>query len=158
MRIAVLTICAFVAACDAGGEKNEQSRPLDKADVIARVDKLCSEGRTRIEDLDPPKSLAESADFLSRLLPVVEDQLDKIRLVGPIPAKDRDVYLRWLRARQGIVETTRRMIDAAEKKDELMFRQLAAEQDLLDEVADDAAEDYGFKVCGRAESRPEANG
>lgn len=153
---ALLASCLVAAACDGGGggQTTDPSRALTKAEVIDRVDELCSEGRTRLEDLDPPKSLRQTDEFLSRLLPVVEKQLDRIRLVGPIPAQDRATYIRWLRARQGIVELTRRMIDAAEEGDATAFRQLASEQDLLDEVADKAAREYGLKVCGEASLRP----
>lgn len=144
--------CALIVSLSAcsGDDGGGVEKPLTKLDVIARVDKICAEGQGQIEGLKAPRSLAASADFLGRVLPVVRANLNLIRAVGEVPAEDREVYLQWLQAREGIVQTTKQMIAAAEAKDEAEFRRLAAEQDELDERADKAARKYGFKVCGQS--------
>ena len=140
-----LVLC--LGACD--GDDETAPQPLTKADVIARVDEICSRGQGQIEGLEPPKNLAASAEFLGRVLPVVQENLDRIRGVGRVPAEDRKTYLEWLQAREGIVQTTRQMIEAAEARDQVEFERLAAEQAELDSRADKAARDYGFEVCGQ---------
>ena len=139
-----------MAGCSDAGDGRNGPEPLSKADVIERVDKICAEGQGQIEGLKAPKSLAASVDFLGRVLPVVRENLNRIRSVGEVPPEDREVYLNWLQAREGIVQTTSRMIDAAEAKDQAAFQRLATEQAELDAQADKAARKYGFKVCGQS--------
>ncbi len=140
---------AGLAACS-DDDKGSAPQTVTKADVIARVDKICRQGQGQIEGLEAPKSLEASADFLGRVLPVVRENLDRIRAIGRVPAEDRQVFLDWLQAREGIVQTTQQMIAAARAKNKAEFQRLAAQQDELDSRADKAAREYGFKVCGRA--------
>lgn len=144
--------CSLVVSLGAcsGDDGGTAPEPLTKADVIARADKICRQGQGQIEGLKAPKSLEASADFLGRVLPVVRENLDRIRAIGQVPAEDRRVFLDWLEAREGIVQTTQEMIAAAEAKDQAEFHRLAAEQDRLDSRADKAAREYGFKVCGQS--------
>ncbi len=142
------SLVLFLGACSDDDEGNAPE-PLTKADVIERVDKICRQGQGQIEGLEAPKSLAASADFLGRVLPVVRENLDRIRAIGQVPAEDRELFLEWLQAREGIVKTTQQMIAAAEAKDQAAFQRLASEQDKLDSRADKAAREYGFKVCGQ---------
>ncbi len=122
--------------------------------MIARVDDLCGEGRTQIEGFETPRSLSQSAAFLSEVLPVIKQNLRRVRAVGPIPAQDRAIYLEWLQARTAIVQTTEKMLAAAADKDLALFQRFAAEQGELDNRADAAARKYGFEVCGRSAPVP----
>lgn len=146
-----MIVCLLVVSLDACSGDDEGAAPelLSKEDVIERVDEICRQGQGQIEGLEAPKSLEASADFLGRVLPVVRENLDRIRAIGEIPAEDRRVFLDWLQAREGIVHTTQEMIAAAQADDKAEFQRLAAEQDQLDARADKAAREYGFKVCGQ---------
>ena len=92
--------------------------------------------------------MEESAQFLREVLPVIREQLDRIRALGEPPEDGADVYLEWFEARDSIVEATAQMIEAAEEEDRRLFQQLAAVQQELDERADAAATEYGFESCG----------
>lgn len=150
--VLVLSLLLFSTACDGGGDGGENGETLtaqlSRAELIEKVDEICSVGRSQLENLEPPKSLKESAPFLREILPVIRDQLVEIRELGEPPADGREIYLQWIEARDGIVETTAKMIGAAEEGDEDQFQQLAALQQGLDQQADKAANEYGFKVCG----------
>ena len=148
-RWAIACFLIVSAGACSGDDDGSVPEPVTKADVIERVDEICRRGQGQIEGLEAPKSLEASADFLERVLPVVRENLDRIRAIGQIPAEDRQVFLEWLQAREGIVQTTQEMIAAAEAKDQAAFNRLAAEQDQLDLRADEAAREYGFKVCGQ---------
>ncbi|MDQ3954731.1 MAG: hypothetical protein M3285_04180, partial [Actinomycetota bacterium] len=71
---------AGLAACS-DDDKGSAPQTVTKADVIARVDKICRQGQGQIEGLEAPKSLEASADFLGRVLPVVRENLDRIRAI-----------------------------------------------------------------------------
>ena len=121
-----------------------------RAEFIARVDAICADRSNAVEGQEPPRNLEESARFLRRLLPVLREQLARIRALGEPPDDGARTYVEWFEARDGIVETTADMIDAAEDKDIARFQELATLQQQLDEAADEAAAAYGFEECGRS--------
>ena len=147
-----LSLLLFSTACDGGGDTavNGEASPaqLSRAELIEQVDEICTRGRSQLENLEPPTSLKESAPFLREIFPLIREQLVEIRELGEPPADGREIYLQWIEARDGIVETTAQMIAAAEEGDESQFQLLAARQQELDQQADKAANTYGFNVCG----------
>lgn len=149
-----LVLVGLASACDGGSPGVEQGQAVgtSRAAFIEKVDEICAGDRAELEDIGPPRNLKESGPFLRQVLPVIRDQIAAIRELGEPPAKRRDVYLKWLQARDGIVETTVLMIEAAESGDEQQFQSLAAAQKDLDTAADKAAAEYGFEVCGSSDS------
>ena len=149
---AALAVLALVTACDGGGdtpdEDQDAAQELTRAELVEAVDEICTQGRSQLENLEPPKNLDESAQFLRRILPIIREQLTEIRELGEPPEDGRRIYLQWIEARDGIVETTAQMIAAAEEGDQTEFQRLAAIQQDLDVQADKTAGVYGFKVCG----------
>ena len=147
------------SACSGGDDPPQnEGKPsgLTRAQLIEKVDEICTKGRAQLENLEPPKSLKESAPFLRKILPIIRKQLTEIRELGEPPEEERQTYVDWVEARDGIVETTAQMIAAAEEGDETEFQRLAAIQQDLDTQADKAAGAYGFKVCGvTSEPSPE---
>lgn len=143
----LLLACALLTGCN-GDEQPSDAEGPTRAEFIARVDAICADRSNALEDLDPPRNLEESARFLRRVLPVIRDQLERIRALGAPPDDGAQTYVQWFEARDGIVETTADMIDAAEEGDAARFQELAALQQQLDEKADNAAAAYGFEVCG----------
>ena len=155
---ALVFVSILLSSCDGGDTpEGDGSAPsgLTRAELIEQVDEICTKGRAQLKDLQPPKNLKESSQFLRQILPIIREQLTKIRGLGEPPEDGRRVYLQWIEARDGIVETTARMIAAAEEGDQSEFQRLAALQQDLDTQADKAASAYGFKVCG-VTSEPEA--
>ena len=158
----VATALVFAAillpSCDGGDTPDEDKSAtsgLTRTELIQQVDEICTKGRAQLKDLEPPKNLKESSRFLRQILPIIREQLTWIRGLGEPPEDGRSVYLQWIEARDGIVETTARMIAAAEEGDRSEFERLAAIQQDLDTQADKAAKAYGFKVCG-VTSEPDA--
>ena len=142
-------------ACDGGGRSDPLGEPaatngaaLTKAQLITEIDAICSGARDLLEGLEAPGTLKEAAKFLRKVLPVIRDQAQEIKALGDPPSQDRDLYLEWLSAREGIVETTALMIKAAEERDRNGFERHAILQSDLDSRADAAAQKYGFEVCG----------
>ncbi len=149
---AFVAFAVLVSGCDGGGsdvseQENGGASAITKAEFIERIDAICASGHA-IEGLEPPENLAESERFLRRVLPVIRSQLDRIRAVGEPPERDSATYIEWFEARDGIVETTARMIEAARDGDRAQFGRLAMLQQELDAQADEAARAYGFEVCG----------
>ena len=153
MFVVACVILLALPACDGAGSDTSDESPgggssqMTKAEFIERVDAICA-STNPLEGVDPPKNLSEGARFLRRLLPVIRAQLDRIRAVGQPPEEDAATYLEWFEARDGIVETTADMIEAAEEGDAAQFGRLALLQQELDADADEAARAYGFEVCG----------
>lgn len=149
-----LVLVGLSTACDGGSPSVDrgQAAGASRASFIEKVDKICAGDRAELEDIDPPRNLKESGPFLRQVLPVIRDQIAAIRELGDPPPERRDVYLEWLQARDGIVETTVLMIDAAESGEEQQFQSLATVQRDLETAADKAAAEYGFKVCGSSDS------
>lgn len=148
---AFVALAALFSGCEGGSDTLEEGggtpAQMTKAEFIERVDAICANSDP-IEGLEAPKNLSEAAPFLRRLLPVIRDQLDRIRAVGQPPDQDAATYLEWFEARDGIVETTADMIEAAEDGDAAQFGRLAVLQQELDAQADEAARAYGFQSCG----------
>ena len=141
---------ALLSACDGGSspEPTSTGASLSRADFVAEVDAICASDRDKLTGLEPPRGLDEAAGFLREVLPVIRDQLNRIRDLGQPPEIESETYLDWFQARDGIVETTAAMIEAAEEGDRDQFQRLAVLQQELDERADEAADSYGFEVCG----------
>ena len=150
-RIALVVLFSLLVctACD-GAAREAGDDVLTKAEFRERVDAICADRSNALEGLAPPENLEESAVFLRRLLPVIRDQVARIRALGEPPEDGAQAYLEWFEAREGVVETTADMIDAAEDGDAARFQGLATVQQELDEKADEAAATYGFEVCGRS--------
>ena len=150
MLACVLTFATLVA-CDGSGDTdppvNEAPR-LSRAEFTAEVDAICAADRDKLGGLEAPEGLRGAPQFLRQVLPVIREQLARIRDLGEPPAEGAETYLDWFQARNGIVETTAQMIEAAESGDNDQFQRLAILQQQLDEKADEAADAYGFEVCG----------
>ena len=143
-------LCLVLLACDGGGSEPTDgvSSGVADAEFIEKVDEICTEGRAELEDVEPPKTLDEAGPFLRKILPVIRDQQSELQELGDPPPENREIYFEWFEARDGIVETTALMIEAAEEGDKEAFDRLAATQSDLDAIADKAARAYGLKVCG----------
>lgn len=154
-----LVCCTLVfGACDGGSKSDPLGEPaatngsgLTKTALITEIDAICTGARDLLEGLEAPGNLEEAAKFLRKVLPVIRDQAGEVKALGDPPSQDQDVYLEWLSAREGIVETTALMIKAAEERDRNEFERHAILQSDLDSRADTAAQKYGFEVCGSSD-------
>ena len=154
MNKLLLIVFAFglvMAGCDDSSDPEAQpaaGAELTRAEFTAEVDAICADDSSDLEGLEAPDNLKDSGPFLREVLPVIRDQLNRIREVGEPPEPGRETFLRWFAARDGIVETTAAMIEAAEEGDESQFQRMVLVQRELDERADAAADAYGLEVCG----------
>ncbi len=146
---AVVMVTSLFLGCSDDSSEPEADT-VTREEFTARVDAICADRSRAIEDFEPPRNAEESARLLRRFLPVMRDQLARIRALGEPPESGSSTYLQWFAARDGIVETTADMIDAAEEGDAGRFQELASLQQQLDEKADEAAAAYGFEVCGQS--------
>lgn len=139
-----------LSACEDEGDTPaaEGAPQLSRSEFTAAVDEICAADRDALTDLEAPRGLKGAPEFLREVLPVIREQLVRVRELGDPPAEGAETYLDWLQARDGIVQTTAQMIEAAESGDRDQFQRLAILQQQLDEKADEAAEEYGFEVCG----------
>ncbi len=149
---ALVAIALVLGACNGESGSTDAPSPaseVTRAEFIERVDAVCAREDNRLTGLEAPESLAETGPFLRKVLPVIRGQLDDIRQLGDPPADGREIFLRWFEARDGIVETTVAMIEAAEEGNGSLFQRMVVVQEELDDRADEAAEAYGLEVCGR---------
>ena len=150
MLVAGLAL-ALLVACngdDGSSDSSPDSTELTRAEFTAQADAICESDRGRLSGFDPPRGLGATAAVLREVLPVIRDQINRLRELGEPPSDGAQVYLDWFQARDAIVEATAQMIEAAEQGDRDQFQRLAILQKELDERADEAAEEYGFEVCG----------
>ncbi len=149
--IAAGLLLALLVGCD-GDDGPTASAPgepeLTRAEFTAKADAICADNQGALSNLDPPQGLGATAAVLREVLPVIREEINRLRELGEPPEDGREAYLDWFQARDAIVEATAQMIAAAEQGDRDQFQRLAILQQELDERADEAAEEYGFEVCG----------
>jgi uncharacterized protein YdiU (UPF0061 family) len=150
LAIAVTLSAAAIGCGDSGPTK---------ADYLAEADAFCKEhnveAKQRNEKLQQIATSAKSEDeLLEKLTPELEDGLEwtrdgqeEFKDIEP-PADDKATIDKLNAATDEELAALEKVVEAARANDFQRFGDLIAEQEKVDDRANEIARDYGFKECG----------
>jgi hypothetical protein len=118
--VAATGLCLLIAACGGGdsesGGSSGNGGALSEAEFVKQADKICKEGREKIDDLGSPRDASDLDQYADRFAKVTSDMSARLRKLTPPAevASDFDDYLELMAtAERGVQQ----MAAAAQVKD-----------------------------------------
>lgn len=144
-RLTLLLLAALAAGCGGGGGGGSGER-LTRADWVAAADAVCRELKERLDDLGEPGDLADLAKLTGKALPIVEDELGRLRELRP-PAELQAEVNAWLATGDESLETLRAVGKAADQGDLAAVSRIGAEAQRNEQRSDRLARGLGLTDC-----------
>ena len=141
IALAVALAAAGCGAGDGGGDR------LTKEEYIAQADAICKQANEEIDALGEPATLEEIVTLAASAIEIQEESLAELRALKP-PEEDEATLNEAYDLVEQQVEVGKQVKAAAEAGDMETIQTLIAENDPLDEQADQIALDYGLTECG----------
>lgn len=152
MQSARIVVAATTAAtlllsggCAGGG--------LSKEDYIEQADAICKEADERTQELEQPRTPEALDDFVERARAISIELLDDLRALEP-PEDDQDVINRMLARIEDAIDYLPQIQEAARQRDNEELGRLGQELQAAASEANDIAQEYGLKECGRTQPAP----
>jgi len=156
--LAIVLVLVLIGVAVAGGGDDEQTpittvagastpglaAPLSKDDFIQQGDDICEESATAIANL----SIDDTEELAGEELSITEGELDSLRSLAP-PEKDQATLDEFFAAEEDLVDALDKRLLAIERGDDAAAAEAEAEIDSAKADVVAAAEDYGFKQCGK---------
>jgi len=169
-----LAACALVALALAGCSKTETtstggtpgstaapttttSAPAgpSKAEIIEKADKICVDAKKEQRDIPQPTSDAEVESYLQKIADAQKSSLKKIKDLGE-PSEDADKFKDAVAKAEKVVEVFESKLSEIAKDPNLV--QTDSELKEAGDEAEKAAQDFGFKECGKSSSSSSSGG
>ncbi len=141
--VAALALAGVAAGCGGGGGGDR----LSKEEYIAQADAICKQANEEIDALGEPATLEEIVTLAASAIEIQEESLAELRALKP-PEEDEATLNEAYDLVEQQVEVGKQVKAAAEAGDMETIQTLIAENDPLDEQADQIALDYGLTECG----------
>ncbi|MCC6224409.1 MAG: hypothetical protein IT201_13085 [Thermoleophilia bacterium] len=141
--VAALALAGVAAGCGGGGGGDR----LSKEEFIAQADAICKQANADIDALGEPTSLEEIVTLAASAIKIQEESLAELRALKP-PEEDEATLNEAYDLVEQQVEVGKKVQAAAEAGDMETIEALIAENEPLDEQADQIALDYGLTECG----------
>jgi hypothetical protein len=163
LRLLCSTVLAALAVGGCGGGGDAPAKVHSKADFIAAADKICVERDAASAKLADVGSDAELAQLSGKLAAIYDKAITDLQDVALPPGAARAGAQKYVKANEAMLEPVKRMevastdLEAAVKTKRASDLKAAGQQlrtsvntvQVLGEVADQAARDYGMKSCGQ---------
>lgn len=141
--VAAFALAGVAAGCGGGGGGDR----LSKEEYIAQADAICKQANEEIDALGEPATLEEIVTLAASAIKIQEESLAELRALKP-PEEDEATLNEAYDLVEQQVEVGKQVKAAAEAGDMETIETLIAENDPLDEQADQIALDYGLTECG----------
>lgn len=128
-----------LAACGGGGVSREE--------FLARADAICAQADAEIAALGQPTTVDGAVETIDRLREISERQLAELRALET-PDADREKLDEMFALADEQLALSTDYRDAIAQQDRDRIRELADRADRLRAEGQQAARDYGFRVCG----------
>jgi hypothetical protein len=163
-RLPTAALLAALALGGCGGGDDTPAKIASKGDFIAAADKICVERDTASSKLAGVGSDADLARLSGQLAAIYDKAISDLKAVSLPPGNARAGARKYVQATAAMLEPVKRMeaastkLEAAVKSKRATDLKAAGEQlqtsvntvQVLGEVADQAARDYGMQNCGQA--------
>ena len=141
--VAALALAGVAAGGGGGGGGDGRS----KGGFIAQAGAIGQQGNEEIDALGEPATLEEIVTLAASAIEIQEESLAELRALKP-PEEDEATLNEAYDLVEQQVEVGKQVKAAAEAGDMETIQTLIAENDPLDEQADQIALDYGLTECG----------
>jgi molecular chaperone GrpE (heat shock protein) len=141
---AALAVVALVAGCGGGSEAPR----LSSAQFASRADAICRTYNSRSNAIAQPNSLAELATAINKLVPLLDQSIEKLQKLSPPKDEQADVE-KWLAGVQRLEDDLRSVQASAAKKDEQGVRAALESGDAHNKRSNAMAAKLGLTVCSQ---------
>jgi len=141
---AALAVVALVAGCGGGSEAPR----LSSAQFASRADAICRTYNSRSNAIAQPNSLAELATAINKLVPLLDQSIEKLQKLSPPKDEQADVD-KWLAGVQRLEDDLRSVQASAAKKDEQGVRAALESGDAHNKRSNAMAAKLGLTVCSQ---------
>jgi hypothetical protein len=141
---AALAVVALVAGCGGGSEAPR----LSSAQFASRADAICRTYNSRSNAIAQPNSLAELATAINKLVPLLDQSIEKLQKLSPPKDEQADVD-KWLAGVQRLEDDLRSVQASATKKDAQGVRAALESGDAHNKRSNAMAEKLGLTVCSQ---------
>lgn len=142
--VVALTLLALTACADEG---------LSKEEFIRQADEICTEAEEKTEQIEPPRTPEDLAEFVDEAERVTDELLGDLRELEP-PEEGREAIDRLLQRIQDALDTLPELKEAARTRAAGRIQELGRELQDASSEANDIAQEYGLEVCGRTQPAP----
>jgi len=141
---AALAVVALVAGCGGGSEAPR----LSSAQFASRADAICRTYNSRSNAIAQPNSLTELATAINKLVPLLDQSIEKLQKLSPPKDEQADVD-KWLAGVQRLEDDLRSVQASAAKKDEQGVRAALESGDAHNKRSNAMAAKLGLTVCSQ---------
>lgn len=138
--VAALALVAF-SACSQG---------LSKEEFIEQADQICEEADAKSEELAPPRTPEEFEDFAGQAREITDQLVRDLGELEP-PEGDAEVIQRMLDRIETTIALLPDIQEATAQRDTQEVERLVTQLREQASEANQIAQGYGLKVCGRSE-------
>ena len=149
--LATVLSLSLLAACGGDDEAADEGPDrLSKADFISQGDKVCADFQTKGEELTPPADEAGLGEFIREAVALGKEARDEFAALEA-PEDGEAVQKSLLDALDTSITTIEEAATAADDGDTEGAVTLIDQATEESEAADEEAQSYGFKECGKSE-------
>jgi len=141
---AALAVVALVAGCGGGSEAPR----LSSAQFASRADAICRTYNSRSNAIAQPNSLTELATAINKLVPLLDQSIEKLQKLSPPKDEQADVD-KWLAGVQRLEDDLRSVQASAAKKDAQGVRAALESGDAHNKRSNAMAAKLGLTVCSQ---------
>jgi hypothetical protein len=143
---AALAVAALVTGCGGGG--GSEAPRLSSAQFASRADAICRTYNSQSNAIAQPNSLAELATAINKLVPLLDQSIEKLQKLSPPKDEQADVD-KWLAGVQRLEDDLRSVQASAAKKDAQGVRAALESGDAHNKRSNAMAEKLGLTVCSQ---------
>lgn len=157
--LAIVLVLVLIGVAIAGGGGDEETpitpvtgastpglaTPLSKSEFISQGDAICEETAAAVANIDS----ADTKDQAEQELDYTNSELDQLRSLTP-PESDQATLDDFFSSLEDLIDALEKQSLAADRDDATALAEAQTEIDAAKSAVRDAADQYGFKQCGKA--------
>jgi hypothetical protein len=137
----LILFCATVLGVKCGGNDR-----LSKAEFQQQANAICAKYQKRIDAVGQPASIEEIADWVDKVIPLVEQEIDEMDDLNP-PEEDQEAFDQMIAKAEETRDAGEELGDAAERNDQAAVQAALKEGQASGDEADRLAGELDLDDC-----------